>query len=116
MSDNDSAIFMCRQCSAKNRIPMDKVGLTAKCGKCAADLDTRREAQLTYKLRCIQCGAKNRVPAGRINSGAVCGKCKTGLATEALSAPQPVMISDINFDQQVIKSPLPVLIYAWSPS
>jgi len=116
MTDIDSTIFVCRQCSTKNRIPMDKVGTTAKCGKCGADIDTGTEAQLTYKLRCIQCGTKNRVPAGKMDSGAICGKCRAALATDALSAPQPVMINDINFEQQVLKSPLPVLLYAWSPS
>jgi len=69
----------------------------------------------TYKLRCIHCGAKNRVPAGKINSGAKCGKCGKALHTEELFAPQPVMITDGNFEEKVMKSPLPVLIFAWAP-
>jgi len=116
MGNADSRIMVCGKCGTKNRIPSEKTGAAAKCGKCGSDIDTRPEAELRYTLRCVECGAKNRVPAGKINDGAVCGKCRTALGTEILSAPQPFMITDATFDQQVLKSPLPVLIFAMSPT
>lgn len=32
--------FRCPQCGARNRIPVDKIGLTGTCGKCKSPLDT----------------------------------------------------------------------------
>jgi hypothetical protein len=37
------------------------------------------------------------------------------LQTRELFAPQPIMVTDANFDSQILKSPLPVLIWAWAP-
>jgi thioredoxin-like negative regulator of GroEL len=51
-----------------------------------------------------------------MESGAKCGRCGEGLDTEALFAPQPMMVTDVNFDEKVLKSPLPVLLYAMSPT
>ncbi len=65
--------------------------------------------------RCTDCGAKNRVPAGKLNAGAKCGKCGSKLKTEELFTPQPIMITDGNFENMVLKSPLPVLMWAWAP-
>ncbi|CAB5094787.1 hypothetical protein D3OALGA1CA_5405 [Olavius algarvensis associated proteobacterium Delta 3] len=112
MTGEGSMIVPCSNCGAKNRIPIERFGAAAKCGKCATDLDT----DIRYTLRCTGCGAKNRVPANKLNAGAKCGKCSEPLATAELSAPQPMMISDMNFDEKVMKSPLPVLLFAWAPS
>lgn len=112
MNQQGSMIVPCNQCGAKNRIPAEKFGTPARCGKCAAELDT----DIQYTLRCTECGAKNRVPANKLGSGAKCGKCSAPLATGEVFAPQPMMISDINFDEKVLKSPLPVLLFAWAPS
>ncbi len=68
-----------------------------------------------YHIRCTSCGAKNRVPAEKINVRAKCGKCGVHLKTEGLFSGLPVMITDTNFDSQVLKSPLPVLLYCWAP-
>jgi thioredoxin 2 len=118
MNDNSARIVQCPQCKAGNRIPADKIGMTAKCGKCGSELPTdtaAAEPETSYKMRCIECGAKNRVPGGKLNAGAKCGKCGIKLQTEELFTPQPIMISDANFDSMVLKSPLPVLMWAWAP-
>ena len=39
MSQN-AYTFRCPSCGTKNRIPLDKVGQTAKCGKCSTALNT----------------------------------------------------------------------------
>jgi thioredoxin 2 len=66
-------------------------------------------------VRCVECGAKNRVPAGRLNAAPKCGKCRQPLETRELLAPQPMIVSDGDFEQKVLRSPLPVLMFAWAP-
>jgi len=108
----------CTACGAANRIPAEKTGMAAKCGKCHTLLpaDQRQEAPgEAVKMRCSECGAKNKIPAGKLNAVGKCGKCGALLKTEELFEPQPVMITDSNFDVKVLKSPLPVLLFAWAP-
>ena len=118
MNDNSAQIVRCPKCRAANRVPAARIGMAAKCGKCQAELPTdpsAAEPDASYKMRCTECGAKNRVPGGKLNAGAKCGKCGSMLKTEELFAPQPVMVSDGNFENMVLKSPLPVLMWAWAP-
>ncbi len=118
MDRNNTKIIKCPACGAANRIPDDKASEHAKCGKCHAALPSAKDTstnQKPYSLRCIECGAKNRVPADKINATPKCGKCKAELKTDELFVPQPVMINDRNFEDRVIKSPLPVLLFAWAP-
>ena len=118
MNDNSAQIIRCPECQAANRIPAARVGMAAKCGKCRAELPTdpaAAEPEASYKMRCSECGAKNRVPGGKLNAGAKCGKCGALLKTGELFTPQPIMVSDGNFEDMVLKSPLPVLMWAWAP-
>ena len=111
-------IVKCPGCNAANRIPADKRGVTARCGKCGQEMKTDEpgaQPEQSFKMRCAACGAKNKIPAGKVNAGAKCGKCKSPLNTEELLAPQPIMVTEANFDDKVLKSPLPVLIFAWAP-
>jgi len=111
-------IIRCPECGAANKIPADKVGLTARCGKCHSLLPTDGEKTApdqAIQMRCTECGTKNKIPAGKLDAGGKCGKCGALLKTEALSEPQPVMVTDTNFDAKVLKSPLPVLLFAWAP-
>jgi thioredoxin 2 len=94
------------------------MGMTAKCGKCHQEMKTDQPGahpEDSFKMRCTQCGAKNKIPAGKLNAGAKCGKCKSALNTHELFAPQPFMVTEPNFDDKVLKSPLPVLLFAWAP-
>ncbi len=111
-------IVRCTECGAANRTPAEKIGITARCGKCHALLP--REPKKTapgevFKMRCTECGAKNKIPAAKIDSGGKCGKCGALLKTQELFEPQPVMVTDGNFEAKVLKSPLPVLLFAWAP-
>ena len=111
-------IVRCTACGAANRIPAEKTGMAAKCGKCQTLLpaDQRKEAPgEAVKMRCSECGTKNKIPAGKVDAGGKCGKCGAALKTEELFEPQPVMVTDSNFDVKVLKSPLPVLLFAWAP-
>ena len=118
MNDISKVIIRCPACGAANRIPADRIGRDAKCGKCHTQLPKPEEKPGpgdSFKVRCTECGAKNRVPADKLEAGPKCGKCGAALKTEELFAPQPVMVTDANFDSQVLKSPLPVLLFAWAP-
>jgi thioredoxin 2 len=66
-------------------------------------------------MRCSRCGAKNRIPGSKLDAAPKCGKCGSPLKTDELLTPQPVMVTDSNFDAKVLKSPLPVLLFAWAP-
>ena len=105
-------------CGARNRIPMNRPETEGKCGRCHAPLPKTGEddRNANYLLRCSECGAKNRVNSGKLNEHPKCGKCSSPLRTEELFAPQPFMISELNFNEKVIKSPLPVLVFAMSPT
>jgi thioredoxin 2 len=110
-------IRTCVHCGAKNRIPPDKEG-TAKCGRCHQPLTPQSEtepAREKLTLRCGQCRAKNRVPAAKLDEGPKCGRCGAALEHKDLLDGRTVMVTDANFDAAVMRSPLPVLLYAWAP-
>lgn len=116
MEQTNSEVVECPQCGAKNRIPLDKTALKAKCGKCGSLLDrTRGQEESPYLFRCTECRAKNKIPAAKVDKGPVCGKCKRPLKTEELFAPQPMIFTEANFQEKVLRSPLPVLLFAWAP-
>ena len=125
----EKLIVACGQCGAKNRIPGEKIGEKARCGKCSADIDTtqatpKQPSEETargnpYLVRCISCGARNRVPENKMGGIARCGKCREPIETQGLLSGKPVMIEDKDFETKVLKSPVPVLLFAfadWCPS
>ena len=67
-------------------------------------------------VTCPNCATANRVPAEKLGSGGKCGKCGAVLKTRELFEPQPIAISQYNFADKVLRSPLPVLVYAMSPT
>jgi len=118
MNQTGAIILRCPACGVKNKIPEERIGSEAKCGKCHATLDTsnnENDAADKYTLRCLACKAKNRVPDHKIDAGGRCGKCGASLPTGELFIPQPAMITDANFEQMVLNAPLPVLVFCWAP-
>ena len=67
----------------------------------------------TQVIRCPACGAGNRVPREKIEQGLepVCGRCKTPLPAGGKSA----TVTDATFEDEVERSPLPVLLDIWAP-
>jgi thioredoxin 2 len=109
-------IKICPNCGAKNRIPAHKAKVDAKCGRCRRPLPIEgSDSGESFTLRCGQCKAKNRVPAAKLHDGAKCGRCGSALEHQHILSGQPVMVTDANFDQVVMQSPLPVLLYGWAP-
>lgn len=118
MEKNSHHLIRCSDCGAKNRILHEKISGVPKCGKCGVELKmdhAEGSGGESYLFRCTKCRTRNRIPFWKINAGAKCGKCGTTLDTEELFVAQPLMVSEANFDQQVLGSPLPVLLFAWAP-
>ena len=59
---------------------------------------------------CPACNAVNRIPAARLDDKPACGKCH-----QALFQARPVELTAANFDQQVGRSDVPVLVDFWAP-
>jgi thioredoxin 2 len=116
MASMHASVVTCTQCGAKNRIPTEKTVVSARCGRCRAPLPGGQGARPeTITLRCVQCRTKNRVPLAKLHAGAKCGRCGTPLEHRDVLSGRAVMVSDVNFAQTVLQSPLPVLLYAWAP-
>ena len=62
---------------------------------------------------CPACGTANRIDPTRDLSLAKCGKCGAPLAPSASSA--PLEVTDADFPEKVLASPLPVLLDLWAP-
>jgi thioredoxin-like negative regulator of GroEL len=103
MEDKAQRIVRCPHCGAKNRVPADKPTSSAKCGKCHKSLEAGKEKTdgEPILLRCSECRSKNRVRTDHL---------------EEIFEPQLFAISDGNFEEKVLKSPLPVLVFAMSPT
>jgi thioredoxin 2 len=111
-------IIECANCGARNRIPLERIETQAKCGRCHTPLPRGKQdgPGVTYVMRCSECGTKNRVHSSKQDEQPKCGKCSAKLRTDELLEPQPILISDHNFPEKVLKSPLPVLVFAMSPT
>ncbi len=65
-------------------------------------------------ITCTNCGAKNRIPKIRLNDQPVCGRCHSRLP-EGRAPDSPVIVSDKSFNDEIITSPVPVLLDCWAP-
>jgi thioredoxin 2 len=118
MGETSSQFIQCPQCGAKNRVPLEKINFKAKCGRCGSPLKAEGKSGQPperYMFRCTECRAKNRIPSEKVNAGPICGKCKKPLKTEELFESQPLIVTESNFDVKVLRSPLPVVLFAWAP-
>ena len=118
MTQENAEILSCPQCGAKNRVPLDKLALKAKCGKCGWPLQEepgKGQGGEKHQLRCTECGAKNRIPSDKVDAAPLCGRCKKPLRIAEIFLPQPLVITEADFEEKVLRSPLPVLVFAWAP-
>jgi len=69
----------------------------------------------SYILRCRSCGTRNKIPETRIGETAQCGKCRENMDTGILRFDSPLIITDSIFQEEVVRSPLPVLLDCWAP-
>ena len=68
-----------------------------------------------YLIRCPHCRTRNRIPADKLGAVARCGKCQGAIPTAEVLTPQPQLVSDANFEQTILQSPIPALVFAWAP-
>ena len=69
----------------------------------------------SHIIPCGFCGTKNRVPADKLGLTAKCGKCGRVLNAGEFFSAQPVTVSAGDFEDQVLNSPIPVLLDCWAP-
>ena len=69
----------------------------------------------TVNIRCSACGTKNRIPSDKSGKTAKCGKCSAVLEINDLFNERPLIVTDNNFSEKVLKSPIPVLLDCWAP-
>lgn len=62
------------------------------------------------QVRCTGCGATNRIPPDKRHLPGRCGRCHM-----PLQPAEPRVITDASFDEDVLRSPLPVLLDCWAP-
>ncbi|MCL5036745.1 MAG: thioredoxin [Chloroflexi bacterium] len=63
-------------------------------------------------IKCKECGTPNRVSTGRLSDKPVCGRCKAELPPVLSS---PVNVTDRTFEDEVMNSPVLVLVDFWAP-
>jgi thioredoxin 2 len=64
---------------------------------------------LTHVI-CPHCAAINRIPLSRLNEAPQCGRCHKALFTG-----HPLSLGQQNFQRQLQKSDLPLLVDFWAP-
>jgi thioredoxin 2 len=64
------------------------------------------------QVRCGACGATNRLPPDAGHHRARCGRCHAPLTVEPAD---PWVVTDASFENEVLRSPLPVLLDCWAP-
>ena len=70
---------------------------------------------VSYLLRCTACRTKNRIPSEKAGLTAKCGKCGAAIPTDDLLVEKSVAVTDRDFEDKVLRSPLPVLLDCWAP-
>jgi thioredoxin 2 len=68
----------------------------------------------TMLIRCTSCRTLNRAPSERAGQAGRCGACGSSFTVPYPQA--PVDVSDASFDNDVLSSPVPVLLEFWAPS
>jgi thioredoxin 2 len=85
--------------------------------QCAAALDGSEMVKIMENLviTCPQCQTQNRIPAEKLGQTVTCKKCGTTFSTPETVADQPIVVTDATFEQEVLQSPVPVLMDVWAP-
>lgn len=61
-------------------------------------------------IPCPSCNAANRVPDERLADAPTCGRCKS-----PLFAAKPLVLTSANFEAQLSRGELPVVVDFWAP-
>jgi len=69
----------------------------------------------TVFIKCVKCGTVNRVYKDRLAKKPICGKCDSALDPRRCSYDVPIDLSGETFEQEVLKSRIPVVVDCWAP-
>jgi thioredoxin len=69
----------------------------------------------TLTMSCPQCQTKNHIPVDQLGQTATCEQCGATFATPKTITDQPLAVTDATFEQEVLQSPMPVLMDVWAP-
>ena len=61
-------------------------------------------------IPCPHCNSVNRVPDERLRERPDCGRCK-----QPLFAGKPLVLNTANFDSQLLRGELPIVVDFWAP-
>ena len=118
MASNTDYYIRCSHCGTKNKLSAARLGQSPNCGKCKEQLFSESSPIRTGAiiLSCQQCQTSNKIPLKRIGDQPICGKCKSPLAFNFSTQGGPLLLSDQNFTETVLRSPLPFLVNFFSPN
>ena len=118
MTTNVDYFIRCSDCGAKNKLSPARLGRSPNCGKCKKRLFSEGSPihAGSIVLACNQCQTNNKIPLERIGDQPICGKCKSPLALNFSTQGAPLLLSDQNFTETVLRSPLPFLVNFFSPN
>ena len=116
--DGMNYFVRCMHCGAKNKLPLTRLGQDPTCGKCKHLIFSQSSplSRGAIIVPCRQCQANNEVPLKRIGDQPRCGKCKEPLSLDLGDQGGPLILSDQNFTETVLRSPLPFLVNFHSPN
>jgi len=117
MAINTDFHIRCSKCGTRNKLSPARLGRGPICGKCKEQLFSEASpvGAGAIILSCNQCHTSNKIPLTRIGDQPICGKCKTPLAFNLSTQEGPLLLSDQNFTETVLRSPLPFLVNFFSP-
>ena len=117
MADNTEYHLRCSSCGATNRLLSSRLGQSPTCGKCKQQLFSESSPIQSgaIVLPCQHCQTSNKVPLKKIDDQPLCGKCKSQISINLASQPGPLILTDQNFTESVLRSPVPVLVNFYSP-
>ncbi len=118
MANNADYYIRCSHCGKRNKLSSVRLGQSPTCGKCKEQLFSESSPVRAGAiiLSCRQCQTSNKIPLKRIGDQPVCGKCKSPLSLNLTTNSGPVSLSDHNFTETVLRSPLPFLVNFFSPN
>ncbi|MCG6916327.1 MAG: thioredoxin family protein [Deltaproteobacteria bacterium] len=118
MPDSTDYYILCTHCGAKNKLPVVRLGQSPNCGKCKEQLFSESSPLRsgTFIVSCKQCQTSNKIPFNKIGDQPICGRCKSSLAFNFSTQTTPLLLSDQNFTDTVLRSPLPFLVNFFSPN
>ena len=118
MTNNNDYYIRCSHCGTRNKLSSAGLGRGPHCGKCKEQLFSESSPIRAGAiiLSCKQCQTSNKIPLKRIGDQPICGKCKSPLDLNFSTQGGPLVLSDQNFTETVLRSPLPFLVNFFSPN